>query len=79
MSTDSGSYKATDSDSDSECSELKRNTKNPKEGSGESGGFTRHIKEFSGESATVPQTSGQVNSEKLIEFNFHFSSTLFVP
>lgn len=54
---------STDGDSDYERSELKVNTKHPKEGSGELGGFTRHIKEFSRESAAAPQTSEQINSE----------------
>ncbi|KAJ5955632.1 hypothetical protein N7501_009911 [Penicillium viridicatum] len=72
MSTDGDLYIATDSDSDSERSGLEINTKHPKEGSGEPGGFTRHIKEFSGESAAAPQTSEQINSEKLIESTFIF-------
>lgn len=63
---------STDGDSDSAPSKPKTGTKHPKEGSGESGGFTGHIKEFSGESATVPQTSEQVNSEKVIESTFIF-------
>jgi hypothetical protein len=41
-------------DGDSERSYPKGGTKHPENTSGESGGFTAHIQEFSGESATVP-------------------------
>jgi hypothetical protein len=53
-------------DGDSERSYPKAGTKHPEDTSGKSGGFTAHIQEFSGEFATVPQTSKKVNCEKLI-------------
>ncbi|KAJ6095833.1 hypothetical protein N7486_006579 [Penicillium sp. IBT 16267x] len=45
-------------------------TRSGTEESGNSGGFTAHIKEFSAESAVVPETSVQLNNEKLIESTF---------
>jgi hypothetical protein len=59
-------------DGDSERSNLKAGAKHSAETSGEPGGFTAHIQEFSGESVTVPQTSEKVNCEKLIESTFIF-------
>lgn len=56
-------------DSDAESPNSKRNM-HSQETSGESGGFTRHVQEFSGESSTVPKKREQINIKGDVQFAF---------